>query len=342
MRASARSTCRAPRVAPGVVYALSGAELVRLLPPVPDTQLSLPSKWTTQVQHKFINPQQPLLAHDKVRHVGEAVAVIVAESRYAAEDAAAIGRGSTSIRCRRWSTRRRRCARARPIIHERFADQPDRRVHHRQRRRSTPRSRARRTGCKRRFHHHRYAATPMECRGVVGAYDPRTDSVTIWSSTQVVHWVRREAAARAAAAGSAHPLRRARRRRRLRRQGPRLSGRPADSVPGAQARAAGAMDRGPARASACAPAIRATRFTTSRSASTTKGASSRCATISSSIAAPGIRSAPASSTTPPCICPAPTRSTRLRSAPGSPRPTRCRTRPIAAPAARKPRSRWSG
>ena len=29
----------------------------------------------------------------------------------------------------------------------------------------------------------------------VGAYDLRTDSVTIWSSTQVVHWVRREAAA---------------------------------------------------------------------------------------------------------------------------------------------------
>ena len=48
---------------------------------------------------------------------------------------------------------------------------------------------------KRRFYHHRYAAVPMECRGVVAAYDPRTDSATIWSSTQVVHWVRREAAA---------------------------------------------------------------------------------------------------------------------------------------------------
>ncbi len=35
----------------------------------------------------------------------------------------------------------------------------------------------------------------MECRGVVAAYDPRTQSMTIWSSTQVVHWVRREAAA---------------------------------------------------------------------------------------------------------------------------------------------------
>jgi carbon-monoxide dehydrogenase large subunit len=46
----------------------------------------------------------------------------------------------------------------------------------------------------RRFHHHRYAAAPMECRGVVGSYDLRTDSVTIWSATQVVHWVRREAA----------------------------------------------------------------------------------------------------------------------------------------------------
>src|SRR5262249_23942103 len=73
---------------PGVAYVLGGVELARLLPPVPDTQLPLPGKWTTQVQHKFINPQQPLLAHDKVRHVGGAVAVIVAEGRYAAEDAA--------------------------------------------------------------------------------------------------------------------------------------------------------------------------------------------------------------------------------------------------------------
>ena len=73
---------------PGVIYALSGPELARQLPPVPDTQLALPSKWTTLVQHKFINPQQPLLAYDKVRHVGEAVAVILAETRYAAEDAA--------------------------------------------------------------------------------------------------------------------------------------------------------------------------------------------------------------------------------------------------------------
>src|SRR5438045_3586675 len=75
-------------VVPGVVLALDGADLLQLLPPVPEGQISLPRKWTSVIQHKFLNPQQPLLAHDKVRHVGEAVAVIVAESRDQAEDAA--------------------------------------------------------------------------------------------------------------------------------------------------------------------------------------------------------------------------------------------------------------
>ncbi|HZN30063.1 MAG TPA: xanthine dehydrogenase family protein molybdopterin-binding subunit [Xanthobacteraceae bacterium] len=178
--------------APGVAYVLSGADLAKLLPPVPDTQLSLPRKWTAQVQHKFINPQQPLLAHDKVRHVGEAVAVILAESRYAAEDAAqlvsldldplpAVVDPEAALRA------------GAPVIHDKFAtnligaftigkgdvDAALARASHK---------------LKRRFHHHRYAAAPMECRGVVGAHDPRTDSVTIWSATQVVHWVRREAA----------------------------------------------------------------------------------------------------------------------------------------------------
>ena len=178
--------------APGVAYVLSGTDLAKLLPPVPDTQLSLPRKWTTQVQHKFINPQQPLLAHDKVRHVGEAVAVILAESRYAAEDAAqlvsldldplpAVVDPEAALRA------------GAPVIHDKFAtnligaftigkgdvDAALARASHK---------------LKRRFHHHRYAAAPMECRGVVGAHDPRTDSVTIWSATQVVHWVRREAA----------------------------------------------------------------------------------------------------------------------------------------------------
>src|SRR6266478_4894592 len=177
---------------PGTLLALNGADLLRLLPPVPEGQISLPSKWTSVIQHKFLNPQQPLLAHDKVRHVGEAIAIIVAESRDQAEDAAeqvtwdleelpAVVDPEAALRPDS------------PIVHDRFqtnligafsvgrgdAEAALARAPHRLRRR---------------FYHHRYAAVPLECRGVVSAYDSRTDSVTSWSSTQVVHWVRREIA----------------------------------------------------------------------------------------------------------------------------------------------------
>jgi carbon-monoxide dehydrogenase large subunit len=177
---------------PGVAFVLAGAELARLLPPVPDTQLSLPRKWASIVDHKFINPQQPLLAYDKVRHVGEALAVVVAHSRYAAEDAAQLVTLDLEALPAVIDPETALGADA-PIIHDRFATNligafsvgkgnvaaALARAPHRLRRR---------------FYHHRYAAAPMECRGVASVYDPRTDSVTIWSATQVVHWVRREAA----------------------------------------------------------------------------------------------------------------------------------------------------
>src|SRR5216684_1014671 len=180
------------KAAPGVVYALSGLDLARILPPVPDTQLSLPKKWTTAVQHKFINPQQSLLASDKVRHVGEAVAIVVAESRHAAEDAAklvtldleplpAIVDAEAAL------------AAGAAIIHERFKTNLIGAFAIEKGKVEAALAQAPRK-LARRFHHHRYAAAPMECRGVVALHDPRTDSVTIWSSTQVVHWVRREAA----------------------------------------------------------------------------------------------------------------------------------------------------
>src|SRR5580704_13252465 len=86
-RIRAVDLCQAA-TAPGVVYAMNGADLLQLLPPVPEGQIALPAKWTTQIRHKFLNPQEPLLAHDKARHVGEALAIIVAETRDQAEDAA--------------------------------------------------------------------------------------------------------------------------------------------------------------------------------------------------------------------------------------------------------------
>jgi carbon-monoxide dehydrogenase large subunit len=178
--------------APGVVHVLSGADLLRLLPPVSDTQLALPKKWTARVQHNFLNPQQPLLAHDKVRHVGEAFAVVVAQSRAAAEDAAALVSAELEP-LPAVVDAEAALQPGTPIVHDRFDTNLIGAFSIAKGDVDAALARAPHT-LKRRFHHHRYAASPLECRGVVGAYDRRSDTVTIWSSTQVVHWVRREAA----------------------------------------------------------------------------------------------------------------------------------------------------
>jgi len=177
---------------PGVALALSGAELARLLPPLPDTQLSLPSKWTSRVEHEFHNPQQPGLAHDKVRHVGEALAVVVAESRYAAEDAAELVTLDLDPLPAVVSAEAALTADA-ALIHEHlqtnlFGAFSIAKGHVDAAMAQAPHK------LQRRFYHHRYAAMPMECRGVAAMHDPRTGSITIWSATQVVYWVRREVA----------------------------------------------------------------------------------------------------------------------------------------------------
>jgi len=177
---------------PGVVRVLTGEELLRLAPPVAGGQLSLPAKWRTHVRHAIHNPQQPMLAVGKVRHVGEAVVVVVAESRDQALDAAelvaidieplaaivdveaALAPG-TAVLHEEYATN---------LIGEFAVEKGD----------VAAALDAAPHKLRRRFYTHRYAGIPIECRGVVGAHDPRTDSVTIWSATQVVHSVRRAAA----------------------------------------------------------------------------------------------------------------------------------------------------
>jgi carbon-monoxide dehydrogenase large subunit len=190
-RIRAMDTVRAAAM-PGVVQVLAGADLLRIAPPVPGAQLSLPSKWRTQVQHSFHLPQQPLLAVNKVRHVGEAIAVVVAETRFEAEDAAELVTADLEPLA--------------PVVNAEVALEPGGAIIHEEYGTnligefSIEKGNAATTmvgsphKMHRRFYMHRYAGVPMECRGVIGAYDLRTDTITIWSSTQVVHWVRREAA----------------------------------------------------------------------------------------------------------------------------------------------------
>lgn len=68
----------AARSAPGVVAVLTGRDLA-------EEQGSIPCAWP--VTAEMVNPGHPSIAVDEVNHVGEAVAVIVARSKTAAQDA---------------------------------------------------------------------------------------------------------------------------------------------------------------------------------------------------------------------------------------------------------------
>jgi len=177
---------------PGVALVLTGADLARILPPVAGAQLSLPSKWRTEVQHSIRTPRQPMLAVDKVRHVGEAVAVVVAESRYQAQDAAELVTVDVEQLAAVVDVEASLTKEA-AIIHEEYASNLIGEFAVEKGQAATALSSAP-FKLRRRFYTHRYAGIPMECRGVIGSYDQRTDSVTVWSSTQVVHSVRREVA----------------------------------------------------------------------------------------------------------------------------------------------------
>src|SRR5437762_12475995 len=48
--------------APGVMAALNGADLLQMLTPVPEGQISLPKKWTTYVLHNILNTRLQLLS----------------------------------------------------------------------------------------------------------------------------------------------------------------------------------------------------------------------------------------------------------------------------------------
>src|SRR5687768_13492537 len=68
----------AAQQAPGVVAVYTGRDLA-------DEQGSIPCAWP--VTPEMVNPGHPSVAVDEVNHVGEAVAVIVARSKTAAQDA---------------------------------------------------------------------------------------------------------------------------------------------------------------------------------------------------------------------------------------------------------------
>jgi len=181
----------AARNADGVVLALAGAELKDVLPPISGMQVAAPKGWRDGMDPHIEIPDQTLVPYDKLRYVGEPYALVVAGDRYMAEDAAELIEGDFEPLPPVANAEVALDAEA--LVHDHLPGNIAATLHAKKGDGEAALATAPHR-LKRRYFHHRYAAMPMECRGVVAEYDSRTDSITVWSSTQVVHWVRREVA----------------------------------------------------------------------------------------------------------------------------------------------------
>ena len=168
--------------APGVALVLTGAELKGTIGPVP-CAAQLPDMKVAL---------RPVLAYERVRFVGEPVAVVVATDRYAARDAVdlvevdyepltavvnpekAIERGAT-------------------VLHEQYKDN----VAYRWELEGGDVKKAFQSADKvirQRMINQRLIPVAMEPRGVMADYKPGEKQLTVWSSTQIPHLLRTQLA----------------------------------------------------------------------------------------------------------------------------------------------------
>jgi len=166
---------------PGVRLVLTGADIAQAIKPLRVEYE--PAKAPT---HKPCD--WPVLAQDKVRFVGEAAAVVVATDRYAAEDAA----GLIDVEYEPLepvSDVEQALAADAPLVHEEWGDNVMQTL---QAEIGDVAKAFQEADCvvSERLTTGRHMALPMETRGCVASFEPATDTLTVWSSTQVPHVLR--------------------------------------------------------------------------------------------------------------------------------------------------------
>ena len=184
----------AARRMPGVAAAYTGADLADRLPAM------APSKADGGVfeprlfealddDGSFIRREnRPPAATDRVRHVGEILAVVAAEDRYALADA--LERVTVEIdELEPVVDPDLALAEGAPRLYEAW---PDNRCLELRVAKGDAGAAfaAAATVARRRLHSGRVSANPIEPRGVMAEYDVRTERLTMWSSTQIPHPLR--------------------------------------------------------------------------------------------------------------------------------------------------------
>jgi carbon-monoxide dehydrogenase large subunit len=171
---------------PGVHRVFVWADLVRFMRPLPLFGAPPPGL-AARVDFRTRSAAQYPLCRDVARYVGEIVAMVVAESRYLAEDAAE----AVDVE---WEPLPpvvdmiRGAQAGGPVVHDDWPDNVAVAFTHAIGDADAARARAA-VAIRERFHIQRYVGMPIEPRGVVAAVDHRDGSLTVWNSTQVVHFV---------------------------------------------------------------------------------------------------------------------------------------------------------
>jgi carbon-monoxide dehydrogenase large subunit len=136
----------------------------------------------------FNQRTQVPLAKDKVRHVGEPLAVVIAESRYLAEDALAdiaVDLEPLPPVVDLEEARADGAARVHDDVRGNVA------AHVRQRKGDYAAAVGRADHViRRRFYYEHGASSPIETRGVVARWDARADQLTVWDTTQAPVFIR--------------------------------------------------------------------------------------------------------------------------------------------------------
>ena len=136
------------------------------------------------------NAPRPAFAGDKVRHVGDIVAAVVAESRFAAEDAAetvAVDYESLPSVC----DPRAALAPGAPLLHERFGSNIVFDIERGNREKTESALAGAAKVVELTLHNSRLAANPLEPRAYLCEYDAASDRYTLYATTQQPHYLRR-------------------------------------------------------------------------------------------------------------------------------------------------------
>jgi aerobic carbon-monoxide dehydrogenase large subunit len=136
------------------------------------------------------NAPRPAFASDKVRHVGDIVAAVVAESRFAAEDAAeavAVDYEPLASVC----DPRAALAPGAPLIHERFGSNIVFDIERGSREKTESALAGAAKIVELQLHNSRLAANPLEPRAYLCEYDAASDRYTLYATTQQPHYLRR-------------------------------------------------------------------------------------------------------------------------------------------------------